>query len=162
MDEDKNSTTVLTGRGGVCHCRHCRRQCKIFASGVNFSIFTHFFVFLSPKLLKLAKIDGVKVLAWNSGGVKFWTNFMSEPLCHCHPFHPLYDQTEFHWTTFYGCSLWLFFQLFIIAITFIPANQPCRHFLGVWILVDYVLPTFHLFAVDTRHAQNVLEMAIFH
>ena len=34
-----------------------------FASGVNFSIFTHFFVFLSPKLLKLAEIDGVKVLA---------------------------------------------------------------------------------------------------
>ena len=28
-------------RGGICPCRHCRRQCKIFASGVNFSIFTH-------------------------------------------------------------------------------------------------------------------------
>ena len=24
-------------RGEICHCRHCRRQCKIFASGVNFS-----------------------------------------------------------------------------------------------------------------------------
>ena len=28
-------------RGEICHCLHCRRQCKIFASGVNFSIFTH-------------------------------------------------------------------------------------------------------------------------
>ena len=27
-------------RGEICHCRHCRRQCKIFANGVNFSIFT--------------------------------------------------------------------------------------------------------------------------
>ena len=24
-------------RGGICHCRHYRWQCKIFASGVNFS-----------------------------------------------------------------------------------------------------------------------------
>ena len=24
-------------RGEICQCRHCRRQCKIFASGVNFS-----------------------------------------------------------------------------------------------------------------------------
>ena len=31
-------------RGGICPYRHCRQQCKIFASGVNFSIFT-FFVF---------------------------------------------------------------------------------------------------------------------
>ena len=50
-------------RGDICQCRHCRRQCKIFASGVNFSIFTHFFVFLSLKLLKLGEIDGVKILA---------------------------------------------------------------------------------------------------
>ena len=62
----------------ICQCRQCRRQCKIFASGVNFSIFTHFFVFLSLKLLKLGEIDGVKFLAWKSGGVKFLTNFMSE------------------------------------------------------------------------------------
>ena len=54
---------LLQVRGGICQCRHCRRQLKIFASGVNFSIFTHFFVFLSPKLLKLAETDGVKVLA---------------------------------------------------------------------------------------------------
>ena len=23
-------------RGDICHSRHCRRQCKVFASGVNF------------------------------------------------------------------------------------------------------------------------------
>ena len=27
----------LPARGDICHSRHCRRQCKIFASGVNFS-----------------------------------------------------------------------------------------------------------------------------
>ena len=35
---------------------------KFFASGVNFSIFTHFFVFLSLKVLKLGEIGGVKFL----------------------------------------------------------------------------------------------------
>ena len=64
-------------RGEICPCRHCRRQCKIFASGVNFSIFTHFLCFFLLKLLKLGEIDGVKFLAWKSGGVKFWTNSMS-------------------------------------------------------------------------------------
>ena len=33
------------GRGGICQCRQCRRQRKNFASGVNFSIFTHFLCF---------------------------------------------------------------------------------------------------------------------
>ena len=64
-------------RGGICQCRHCRGQCKIFVSGVNFSMFTHFFVFSSLKLLKLGEIGGVKFLAWKSGGVKFLTNSMS-------------------------------------------------------------------------------------
>ena len=50
-------------RGGICPCRQCRRQCKIFASGVNFSIFTHFLCFFLLKLLKLGEIDGVKFLA---------------------------------------------------------------------------------------------------
>ena len=50
-------------RGGICHCRHCRRQCKFFAIGVNFSIFTNFFVLLSLKLLKLGEIDSVNFLA---------------------------------------------------------------------------------------------------
>ena len=35
----------LPSRGGICHCRHCRRQCKIFVSGVNFSISLIFLCF---------------------------------------------------------------------------------------------------------------------
>ena len=50
-------------RGEICQCRHCRRQCKIFASGVIFSIFTHFLCFFLLKLLKLGEIYGVKFLA---------------------------------------------------------------------------------------------------
>ena len=50
-------------RGGICPSRQCRRQCKIFASGVNFSIFTHFLCFFFLKLLQLGEIDGVKILA---------------------------------------------------------------------------------------------------
>ena len=61
----------MTSRGGICPCRQCRRQYKFFASGVNFSIFTHFFVFFLLKLLKLGEIDGVKFLAQKSGSVKF-------------------------------------------------------------------------------------------
>ena len=67
-----------TARGGICPCRQCQRQCKIFASGVNFSIVTNFFVFFfSLKLLELGEIDGVKFLALKSGCVNFWTNSMS-------------------------------------------------------------------------------------
>ena len=36
---------------------------KFFASGVNFSIFTHCLCFFLLKLLKLGEIDGVKFLA---------------------------------------------------------------------------------------------------
>ena len=64
-------------RGETCHCRHCRQQCKVFTSGVNFSILLIFLFFLSPKLLKFCEIKGVKFLAWKSGGVKFLTNLMS-------------------------------------------------------------------------------------
>ena len=64
-------------RVGICPCGQCRRQCKIFASGVNFSIFTHLLCFFLLKLLKLGEIDGVKFLARKSGGVNFWTNSMS-------------------------------------------------------------------------------------
>ena len=62
---------------GICPRRQCRRQCKIFASGVNFSIFTHFLCFFLLKLLKIGEIDGVKFLARKSDGVKFLTNSMS-------------------------------------------------------------------------------------
>ena len=43
--EDGEEGEEVKDRGGICPSRHCRRQCKIFASGVNFSIFTHFCVF---------------------------------------------------------------------------------------------------------------------
>ena len=36
-------TRTLGARGEICHCRHCQRQCKFFASGVNFPIFTQFY-----------------------------------------------------------------------------------------------------------------------
>ena len=29
--------TIANNRDNICHSRHCRRQCKSFASGVNFS-----------------------------------------------------------------------------------------------------------------------------
>ena len=35
-------------------------------------------MFLSLILLKLGEIDGAKVFAWKSGGVRFWKNLMSE------------------------------------------------------------------------------------
>ena len=59
----KTSNAARTPRGEICQCRQCRRQCKIFASGVNFSIFTNFLCFFLLKLLKLGEIDGVKFLA---------------------------------------------------------------------------------------------------
>ena len=68
---------LVRNRGGICQCRQCRRQCKIFASGVNFSIFTHFVCFFLLKLLKLGEIDGAKFSARKSGGVNFWTNSMT-------------------------------------------------------------------------------------
>ena len=52
-------------RGGICQCRQCRRQCKIFTSGVNFSIFTHFLCFFLLKPLQLGEIDGVKFFPEN-------------------------------------------------------------------------------------------------
>ena len=70
-------TELSLPKCGICPCSQCRRQCKFFASGVNFSIFTHFLCFFLLKLLKLGEIDSVKFLAWKSGGVNFWTNSMS-------------------------------------------------------------------------------------
>ena len=45
--------TAVTAGGSV----------NLFASGVNFSIFTHFLCLFLLKLLKLGEIDGVKFLA---------------------------------------------------------------------------------------------------
>ena len=43
----------LPHRGGICPSRQCRRQCKIFASGVNFSIFTHCLCFFLTKTVEI-------------------------------------------------------------------------------------------------------------
>ena len=40
-------------RGGICPCRHCRRQRKIFASSVNFSICTHFLCFFLTQTVEI-------------------------------------------------------------------------------------------------------------
>ena len=72
-------------RSEICHCR---RQCKIFASGVNFSNFTNFLVFLSPTLFKYDESKGVKFLAWKSSGVKFLTNLMSGVVVYGRPRYP--------------------------------------------------------------------------
>ena len=61
-----------------CPSRHCRRQCKIFASGVNFSIFTNFLCFFLLKPLKLGEIYCVKFFSWKSDRVKFLINSMSD------------------------------------------------------------------------------------
>ena len=61
--EKSDASNNTTGRGEICPSRQSRRECKIFASGVNFSIFTHFLCFFLLKLLKLGEIDGVKFLA---------------------------------------------------------------------------------------------------
>ena len=53
----------ITRREDIHYSRHWQQQCNIFASGVNFSKNTHFFVFLSLKLLKFSEIKGVKSLA---------------------------------------------------------------------------------------------------
>ena len=53
QDTEVRFVTAVTAAGSV----------KIFVSGVNFSKNTHFFVFLSLKLLKFSEIKGVKSLA---------------------------------------------------------------------------------------------------
>ena len=57
------------GRGGICPCLQCRRQCKIFACGVNFSIFTHFFVFFLTKTVEIR---------WN-----WWCKIFSPKIWRC-------------------------------------------------------------------------------
>ena len=53
VDSEVRFVTAVTASGSVI----------FFASGVNFSLFTHFLVFLSPKLLKYGEIKGVIFLA---------------------------------------------------------------------------------------------------
>merc|ERR1712004_729955 len=64
---------TLAYRGGICQCRQCRRQCKIFASSVNFSLYIHFLCFFLLKLLKLGEIDDLKFVAGKFIGVIFLT-----------------------------------------------------------------------------------------
>ena len=51
-----SSKNLLYLRSEIYPCRHCRQQCKIFASGVIISIFTHFLVFLSKNCWNLLKL----------------------------------------------------------------------------------------------------------
>ena len=37
VDDNVDVLLIMMIRGGICHSRHSRRECKIFASGVNFS-----------------------------------------------------------------------------------------------------------------------------
>jgi len=62
-------------RGGICPCRQCRRQCKIFASGVNFSIFTHFFVFFLTKTVEIRWNWWCKIFSPKIGRCKILNKF---------------------------------------------------------------------------------------
>ena len=53
LDLFYNKCVFCDYRGGICPCRQCWRQCKIFASGVNLSIFTHFLCFFFTKTVKI-------------------------------------------------------------------------------------------------------------
>ena len=75
-----------SSRVGICHSRHSWRECKIFASGVNFSRNNavsyineskklHFILISSLKLLTYYLLQGVskkKVLSWFFVLFQFW------------------------------------------------------------------------------------------
>ena len=49
-------------RGEICHCQHCQRQCKIFATGVNFSRNNTFSRIISRKgWLAIAKLKSLSL-----------------------------------------------------------------------------------------------------
>ena len=87
-------------RGGICPCRQCRRQCKIFASGVNFSIFTHFFVFFLTKTVEIR---------WN-----WWCKIFSPKIRRCkfldkfHVWGSASIQTGIKYQIQLACKFWLF------------------------------------------------------
>ena len=70
-----NITMYCLCRGGICPCRQYRRQCKIFASGVNFSIFTHFFVFFPTKTVEIRWNWRCKILSLKIRRCKFLNKF---------------------------------------------------------------------------------------
>ena len=79
---------------------------KFVASGVNFSIFTHFLCFFLLKLLKLGEIDGVKFLTWKSSGVKLWTNSMSGGSTNLIQLRPAPPQHRFVLMWASSCCIW--------------------------------------------------------
>ena len=64
-----------TYRGGICPCRHCRRQCKSFARGVNFSIFTHFLCFFPTKTVEIRWNWRCKIFSLKIRRCKFLDKF---------------------------------------------------------------------------------------
>ena len=80
MHAPYSNTTIRND--GIVNCCFCT-QLWFYNSELYIitSIFTHFLCFFPLKLLKLGEIDGVKFLAWKSGGVNFWTNSMSADSC---------------------------------------------------------------------------------
>ena len=53
LQTDQSWARLYTLRGEICHCRHCRRQCNIFANEINFSIFTNFFCVFITKTVEI-------------------------------------------------------------------------------------------------------------
>ena len=74
-------------RGGICPCRHCRRQCKIFASGVNFFIFTHFLCFFPTKTVEIRWNWRCKIFSLKIRRCKFLDKFH------------VWDNTPLWWST---------------------------------------------------------------
>ena len=54
----------LLHRGGICHSRHSRRECKIFASGVNFSRNNAVCYINESKKLHFILISSLKLLTY--------------------------------------------------------------------------------------------------
>ena len=52
------------GRDGICHSRHSRRECKIFASGVNFSRNNAVCYINESKKLHFILISSLKLLTY--------------------------------------------------------------------------------------------------
>ena len=56
--------SIAVVRGGICPCRQCRRQCKIFASGVNFSRNNAVCYINESKKLHFILISSLKLLTY--------------------------------------------------------------------------------------------------
>ena len=56
---------MISSRGDICHCRHCRRQCKIFASGVNFSRNQHILYLHERHQLAKRQVMDIFVGQWH-------------------------------------------------------------------------------------------------